>query len=120
MDAVLPEQRKRLGGQRLGAAQVAAVHRGRHHQVVQGKPHSPVILQLPAQGQDAGASAILDAAEAALRKNRLYVFPGRGNTTRWRARRLALGPLNTLLDIIVKRQSPRTANEPAHSPITSA
>jgi NAD(P)-dependent dehydrogenase (short-subunit alcohol dehydrogenase family) len=78
-----------------------------HPEVVNGRPGLP-------------PSAILDAAEAALRKNRLYVFPGRGNTTLWRARRLAPGPLNTLLDIIVKRQSPRTANEPAHSPITSA
>lgn len=48
---------------------------------------------------------VLAAAESALRKGHLFVFPGRGVTTLWRARRLAPTKLTSLLDALVKRQS---------------
>ncbi|MBC9718926.1 SDR family oxidoreductase [Streptomyces sp. TRM66268-LWL] len=52
-------------------------------------------------------AAVLAAAERALDKGKLYAFPGRGNTTLWRARRLAPLALSGVLEAAVKRQRTR-------------
>jgi NAD(P)-dependent dehydrogenase (short-subunit alcohol dehydrogenase family) len=57
-------------------------------------------------------AAIYEAAERALRRGRLFSFPGRGTTTLWYARRIAPVRLTRLLDTAIKRRR-STGAEPA-------